>query len=488
MTTTTRARLFARATATWAVVALLLGAAPACTDGQSPRQPPGSATPPTTFTPDEVLEDLEERTFRFFWETTNQSNGLVPDRHPTPSFSSIAAVGFGLTAYGIGVERGYVTREEARARTLTTLRFFKNAPQGKEATGVTGFNGFFYHFLDMKSGTRFQDTELSTVDTALLLGGVLFSQSYFDQDNPEEAEIRQLAEEIYGAVDWTWAQARPPAISHGWRPDKGFIQYDWKGYNEAMLVYILALGSPTHPVDPAAWAAWVSPYEGQWGVHYDQEHLFFPPLFGHQYTHVWVDFRGIQDEFMRGKGIDYFENSKRATYAQRAYAMSNPDGWKEYGEDVWGLTACDGPANTEQEYDGRRRTFRSYSARGPGENDDGTIAPTAAASSIPFAPDIAIPATVEMRNRFGQHIYGKYGFLDAFNPSFEYDVPLANGKVVPGFGWVGGDYLGIDQGPILAMIENHRTQLVWKTMQRNAHIRTGLERAGFSGGWLEAAK
>ncbi len=222
MTTTTRARLFARTAATAAAVALLLGAAPACTDGQSPRQPPGSATPPSTFTPDEVLDDLEQRTFRFFWETANQSNGLVPDRWPTPSFSSIAAVGFGLTAYAIGVERGYVTREEARGAHAGHAALLRERAAGRRSPqGMTGYKGFFYHFLDMKSGTRFEDTELSTVDTALLLGGVLFCQSYFDQDNPEEARDPRAGRGDLRRVDWTWAQARPPAISHGLAPGEG---------------------------------------------------------------------------------------------------------------------------------------------------------------------------------------------------------------------------------------------------------------------------
>ena len=473
-----------------AVASLLLGAMPGCGDeSYGSHQRPGSAAPLSSLSPDEVLDDLHERTFRFFWETTNPDNGLVPDRWPTPSFSSIAAIGFGLTAYGIGVERGYISREDAVLRVLTTLRFFARAPQGPEPEGTTGFHGFFYHFLDMESGTRFEQVELSTVDTSLLLGGVLFCQSYFDRDNADEAEIRQLADEIYGRVDWTWAQVRPPAISHGWRPEQGFLPFDWRGYNEAMLVYILALGSPTHPVEPAAWDEWTAFYDMQYLRFFGQKHLVFPPHFGHQYTHVWVDFRGIQDAFMAEKHLDYFENSRRATLAQRRYALENPEGWEEYGRNVWGLSACDGPANAVLEYKGELREFRSYSARGPIQFDDGTITPTAAASSIPFAPEVAIPAVVEMRNRFGEIIYDQYGFLDAFNPSFEFDdVPLAGGEVVPGFGWVDGDYLGIDQGPILAMIENHETEMVWTVMRRNPYIRAGLERAGFTGGWLAEGK
>jgi hypothetical protein len=454
-----------------------------CASGRSYPGPP-----PLPESADEVLDDLQERTFRFFWETTNPKNGLVPDRHPTPSFSSIAAVGFGLTAYGIGVERGYITREAARERTLATLRFFRNAPQGPEPRGVTGYKGFFYHFLDMQTGERFQRTELSTVDTTLLLGGVLFAQSYFDRSDAEEVEIRKLADEIYRAVDWPWSQARPPAISMGWHPETGFINADWIGYNEAMLVIVLALASPTHPIGPDGWDAWTSRYDRDWGVSYGQEHLRFPPLFGHQYSHVWIDFRGIKDKYMAQKGFDYFENSRRATYAHRAYAIANPEGWKGYGSEIWGLTACDGPAGVSLDYRGRKRQFRAYSARGIEENDDGTIAPTAAASSIPFAPEIAIPAVVEMKRRYGEHIYSTYGFLDAFNPSFEFSVPLQHGRVVPGFGWVDNDYLGIDQGPILAMIENHRTDFVWRVMRKNPYIRLGLERAAFTGGWLAAGK
>ncbi|HTE56125.1 MAG TPA: glucoamylase family protein [Kofleriaceae bacterium] len=458
----------------------------ACAGDQ--RQPATQNPPPAAMAPDEVVDDLEERTFRFFWETANPDNGLVPDRFPTPSFSSIAAIGFGLTAYGVGVERGYVSREEARDRVLTTLRFLDKAPSGPDPAGMTGYKGFFYHFLDMKTGKRFKDVELSTVDTTLLLGGVLFAQSYFDQDDPAEAEIRSLAEEIYGRVDWPWAQTRPPAISMGWKPESGFLAYDWVGYNEAMLVYILALGSPTHPVEPAAWTAWSANYDKSWRESYGQEHLHFPPLFGHQYSQVWVDFRGIKDPYMQQHGIDYFENSRRATLAQRAYAAANPDGWKGYSEDIWGLTACDGPGDLEHEYGGKRRVFRGYSARGMASYDDGTLAPTAAASSIAFAPEIAIPAMVEMRRLYGEQIYSTYGFVDAFNPSFDFDVPVTSGRVVRGFGWVDEDYLGIDQGPIVAMIENHRSELVWKVMQKNPHIRLGLTRAGFSGGWLEAVK
>jgi hypothetical protein len=435
-----------------------------------------------------LLDDLSERSFRFFWDTANPANGLVPDRYPTPSFSSIAAVGFGLTAITIGVERGYITREQARQRVLATLRFFRNAPQGPDAQGMSGYHGFFYHFLDMKSGARSSNCELSTVDTALLLGGVLHAQSWFNGSDAAETEIRRLADEIYGRVDWTWAaQARPPAVALGWDPKQGTSQYDWRGYNEAMLVYVLALGSPTHPLPAQAWKAWTGTYERSWGTVYGQQHLAFAPQFGHQYSHVWIDFRGIQDDYMRSRGIDYFENSRRASYAQQAYAIANPLACKGYGARVWGVTASDGPGDVTLTDSGTRRAFHSYAGRGMGADhyDDCTMAPTGAAASIAFAPEIAIPAIEHMRTTYGEQVYGKYGFLDAFNLSFDYDLKLSNGRRIPGFGWVDSDYLGIDQGPIVAMIANYRDDAVWRVMRGNRYIRAGLERAGFRGGWLD---
>jgi hypothetical protein len=355
---------------------------------------------------------------------------------------------------------------------------------------MTGYKGFFYHFLDMKTGERFEDSELSTVDTALLLAGVLFCQTYFDDAHPEEAEIRRLADQIYRRVDWQWAQTRAPAISLGWSPEEGFLEYDWRGYNEAMLVYVLALASPTKPVGKDAWEQWTSTYDRSWRTVFGQEHLDFAPLFGHQYSHVWLDFRKIQDAYMRRRGIDYFENSRRAIYAQQAYAIANPLGCKAYGATMWGITASDGPGEFIIDDASGRRVFRAYSARGIGgaaAHDDCTLAPTAAVASIPFAPELAIPAVLNMYRRFGQYIYGTYGFLDAFNPSFTFtDVALHHGRRIPGVGWVDHDYLGIDQGALIGMIENYRSGLIWKVMRDNGYVRRGLERAGFSGGWLDA--
>lgn len=476
----TRRRLLA-----FAGASALLGGMSACLTQANPSAP---STHGLSDAERALLDDLEQRTFRFFWETTDARTGLAPDRWPTPSFASIAAVGFALTAYPIGVERGWITREQARERVLTTLRFFHDAPQGPQARGVAGHRGFFYHFLDMRSGTRFEQCELSTIDTALLVAGVLYCGSWFDGADAAEAQIRRLAQAIHARVDWRWAQVRPPAVGHGWTPEGGFIENDWKGYNEAMLVYLLALGSPTFAVGPEAWDAWTSTYDRQgWGSEYGQTYLRFPPLFGHQFTHCWVDFRGLQDRYMRAHGIDYFENSRRATYAQRAYASVNPEGWAGYGRDVWGVTACDGPADIERPFGGRLRRFIGYAGRGMGgahTYDDGTIAPYGAGSSIAFAPEIVVPALVAMRERLGRHIYAQYGF-HSFNQSFTFgDVPITQGRVVPGFGWVDTDYLGIEQGPLVAMLANHRADSVWKTMRGNETIQRGLTRAGFRGGWL----
>jgi len=453
-----------------------LGGACVANDLSSRRPDPGE---------DAFLDDLQRRTFRYFWETTNPANGLAHDRWPTRAFASMAAVGFALTAYPIGVQRRFVQRSAAAGRVLATLRFLDRAPQGDAPRGMTGHKGFFYHFVDMGTGERFGTTELSTIDTALLLGGILFCRGYFDR--PDELEIRELADRIYARVDWRWSQARPNLVALGWNPESGFIGYDWIAYNEAMIVYILALGAPEHSLGPESWAAWSATLPERWGRDWGQDHVRYPVLFIHQYSHVWTDFRGIQDDFIRAKGIDYFENSRRATLAQYAYAQANPRGWRGYGPEMWGLTACDGPADVTLALDGRARTFRSYAARGTGDFDDGTVSPTAAGASVPFAPEICIPALRAMRRDHGANLYSEYGFLDALNPSFtDASARLVHGRVVPGRGWYDTDYLGIDQGAMLAMIENHRSGLVWQVMRGDPHIRRGLERAGFAGGWLAA--
>lgn len=432
-----------------------------------------------------LLDDLSRRTFAFFWERSDSLRGITPDRWPTQSFASVAATGFALTAYPIGAHRGYVPREVAAERTLRTLEYFWSARQDSTAAGCIGYRGFFYHFLDQETGTRFRDVELSTVDTALFLAGALCCRSYFDGAGAAETRIRSLADSLVGRVDWTWATIRPPTIGHGWTPEHGHLAYDWRGYNEALLLYIVALGSPTHAVPEAAYESWVSGYK--WGEFYGQEHLGFAPLFGHQYSQVWLDLRGLHDRATREKGIDYFESARRASLGQHAYAVSNPSGFEAYGPLEWGLSACDGPFDGRVSIAGREREFHTYWARGASFTeiqDDGTLCPSAMGASLVFAPEIVVPALQHMRAKYGDRIYGRYGFFDAYNPTLRDGVATHHGVVDSTLGWFDTDYLGIEQGPLLAMIENYRSEFVWNLMKKNEVIRRGLERAGFTGAWL----
>ncbi|MDT8758552.1 Tat pathway signal protein [Sphingomonas psychrotolerans] len=434
--------------------------------------------------------DIEERTFRWFWDHVNRRNGLVPDRAPTPSFCSIAAVGFALTAYPIGVERGWCSRAEARDLTLTTLRFFWNAPQGPEPSGKAGHKGFFYHFIDMETGARFRDVELSSVDTTLLLLGVLFAGRYYDRDHPAEAEIRRLAQALYARADWNFFRSDGrKAVSMGWHPERGLIARNWEGYNEGMAVYVLGLGAPEHPLPADSWKAWTATYPQCWRGAGATRRLAFGPLFPLHYSHIWIDFRGIRDAVMREAGFDYFENNRRETLANRAYCIANPMGWDGYGPESWGLAACDGPGNFAESFKGERREFFGYSARGPIDEpdgrDDGTITPSAALGSLPFAPEIVIPTAQAMRREHGDLLYGKYGFYDAFNPSFRWQGRnLEKGRVDPEKGWYDTDYIGIDQGPILTQAANYRNDFIWRRMREEPAIRRGLTLAGFTGGWL----
>lgn len=434
------------------------------------------------------FNDVERRTFLWFWETANAKNGLVPDRWPTPSFCSIAAVGFALVAYAIGVERGFCSRGDARDRTLTTLRFFWNARQGPERTGVIGYKGFFYHFLDMQDGTRFKDVELSSVDTTILLMGALFAGQYFDRDDPGEREIRDLSQKLYERADWNFfrSDGRAP-ISMGWHPEHGLIPANWVGFNEGMCVNILALGSPTHPGPDNLWQQWTAPYPNFWRGEGPTRRVAFAPLFPGQYSQIFIDFRGIRDAVMRQAGFDYFENSRRETYSNWSYCAANPMGWQGYSKRLWGLAACDGPGDFTLGYKGQTRHFFGYSARGPiGEpdgRDDGTLTASAALGALPFAPEIVLPCA-EMMMKWPR-LFDRYGFKDAFNPSFRYtQVKVETGSVDPQNGWVAKDYLGIDQGPILLQAANYRDDFVWKYMRLVAAIRRGLQRAGFTGGWL----
>jgi hypothetical protein len=450
--------------------------------------PPALAAGPRTL-PD-FYEEIEHRTFRWFWDTANRRNGLVPDRWPTRTFASIAAVGFALPAYAVGANRGWCTRADARDLTLTTLRFFWNAPQGPEPGGTAGHAGFFYHFLDLDSGLRFRQTELSSVDTAILLMGALFAGEYFDREDAGEREIRRLANALYDRADWNFFRSDGrEALSMGWHPEQGLIPANWVGFNEGMFVNILALGSTSHPGPPDLWRQWTATYPQFWRGEGPTRRLAYAPLFTHQYSQIFIDFRGIRDAPMRSAGFDYFENSRRETYANRAYCIANPMRWRGYSDRLWGLSACDGPGDFELPYRGDKRTFYGYAARGPlgepGGLDDGTIAPTAALGSLPFAPEIVIPCARELRGQ--PRLFGRYGFKDSFNPSFTYSgLRLDGGSVDPKLGWVDGDYLGIDQAPILLQAANYRDEFVWRYMRQVPPIRRGLKRAGFTGGWLGA--
>jgi len=428
------------------------------------------------------LEEVQRRNFNYFWELAHDQNFQIPDRYPTRTFSSIAATGFGLTTYLVGVEKGFITRTQAAERVLNTLRVLRDLPQGEAASGVSGYRGFFYHFLTLDEALRYKQVELSTIDTGLLMAGVLSAMSYFDRDTEREREIREIADFLYRRVEWDWAMRKSSGrMTMGWHPEKGFIEAEWRGYNEAMILLIMAMASPTHPIPADAWDKWCSTY--LWAEYRGYEHLNFSPLFGHQYSHMYIDFRGIQDAYMRNKGIDYFENSRRATYANRAYCIANPKGFKDYSENVWGLTACDGPGYEKRLYNGHPIQFRGYSARGASARrvtDDGTIAPTAAGGSVPFAPEICIPALKTMWEKYPDRLVDEYGYHDAFNPSYTFGEGNENG-------WVDTDYIGIDQGPIVIQIQNHENEMIWDLMKRNPYILEGLRKAGFSGGWLEDA-
>jgi hypothetical protein len=391
--------------------------------------------------------------------------------------ASIAAIGFALAAYSVGVERGFMSRTEAVKRTLTTLRFFWKSAQG-DGPDTTGYKGFYYHFLDMQTGRRAWQCELSTVDSGFLLAGALTAGIYFNAQTAAEREIRTLADALYRRADWQWAQAGGLTLTHGWKPESGFLAYRWEGYNEALLLYVLGLGSPTHPLPESSYTAWASTY--QWGRYCGQEYLYAGPLFAHQLSHVWIDFRGIKDAFMREKGIDYFENSRRATYAQQQYAIDNPLDFTGYGRNCWGITASDGPGPKTLKVNGIERQFFGYLARGiPYGPDDGTLAPWAVVSSLPFAPEIVWPAVDYAIHKIKLTETDLYSFRASFNPTF----PTVSGDAN---GWISPWLYGIDQGPIILMIENHRTGLVWQLTRSCPYLVRGLRRAGFDGGWLHS--
>ncbi len=433
---------------------------------------PYRAAPPyvATATDSTLMEELSRRTFNWFWILADPSTGWIADRtgdsRPTNPVVSTAAVGFGLTAYGIGAERGYVTRADAAERTNRVLSALLAGRQGTQASGSLGYRGWYYHFVTPNERARAFGSELSSIDTGLLLLGVIFSRQYFDQPSAAEDSIRARAGRIIDRVDWPFMLNRSNnGVEAGWTPERGYIGFQYRGYSEAIFLYLLGLGAPINPLPEASWSYWRGGYVKGSTPWFAPNFVKFAPLFGHQYPQSWIDFRGLTSPELTdarlGPDYDYFENGRRATYASQAYAIQNPKGYANYGALEWGLTACDGPPNFG---------YNGYFARGAAGSpalDDGTIAPTAAAASVAYAPEIVLPtlARIKTVNR----LYGPYGFRDAYNTTAS---------------WVDTDYLGIDQGPILLMLENYRSEMVWRMVRRDSQIVRGLRRAGFTGGYL----
>ncbi|MBD8898322.1 glucoamylase family protein [Rhodanobacter sp. DHG33] len=422
-----------------------------------------------------LLDHLQRAACDYFVQAGNPRNGLVADTSREGSPSSIAVTGFALSCYPIAVERGWMSRAEALQRSLTVLRFFHGSEQG-DHPDATGYKGFYYHFLDMHTGRRTWSCELSMIDTALLVAGMLVAREYFDTDADDERELRELVDALYLRVDWRWAQDGEPTMRQGWKPESGFLHYDWDGYNEAIVLYALAAGSPVHAASDACYRAWTLTY--QWENLYGHDFLYAGPLFVHHYSHAWIDFRGIRDRFMHEKGCDYFENSRRAALVQREYARRNPNGFAGYGESCWGLSACDGPEGDRLDASGETRRLFGYSARGvPYGPDDGTVSAPSALASLPFVPELACQALRHMLARYPGML--REGRLAAsFNPS------LTDAQGRP---WVSDGHYGLDQGIVAMMIENHRSGLPWRLMRRSPWLVRGLRRAGFRGGWLEEA-
>ena len=434
-------------------------------------EPSPFAAPPS----DALLERVHRIAFAYFLEETSPVNGLTVDSTDPESPASIAAVGFGLSGLPVAVERGWMPRADAVAVALAAARFFRDAPQDGAANGV-GFRGFFYHFLNMATGRRAWKSELSTIDTTFLLAGLLCAAEYFDGEDADEREVREAARIVYERVEWDWARNGGETVTMGWTPEKGFLRYRWEGYDESLLLYALAAGSPTHPVPPEAFEAYTRTY--RWKTIYGHDYVYAGPLFIHQFSHLWVDFRGIPDAYMRAKGIDYHENSRRATLVQREYAARNPRGFAGYSADTWGVTASDGPGPAQATVGTRARKFWGYRARGvPFGPDDGTLAPWAALASLPFAPEAVLSCLHSLAGLHGG-LDARYGFENSYNPTF----PDGDAEL----GWVSPHHYALNQGPIVLAVENYRSELPWRLMRQCEPLVDGLRRNGFSGGWLDA--
>lgn len=415
-----------------------------------------------------MLDSIQHKTFQYFVNELQPEKGIVKDRAAKWAPASIAATGFGIPSFAIGVERNWITRKQAADITLKIMQFFANSSQNND-TNATGYKGFYYHFLRLNSGTREWKCELSSIDTGILMMGILFARNYYNLNNQTENEIRSLSATLIGRMDWSIFQMSPTAkhpycISMAWTPENGMLNHGWSGYNEGLFLYILAAGTGMKDVN-TSYNSWLSTYE--WNTPYPGlSHVAFPPLFGHQFSFAFIDFRGLSDKYMKGKKIDYFENSRRATLVQQQYAIENPKGWVGYDSLCWGITACDGPGGN---YNFGDKRFEGYAGRGTSGKDytiaeDGTLAPYGPLSSLPFAPEIVLPTIKSMNAKYGHKIWGKYGYYDSFNETAK---------------WVNDDFLGIDEGPMLIMIENFRTGLVWNYVMKDPVIQGGLNKLGF---------
>lgn len=421
-------------------------------------------------TDDSLIDRLQRAAFGYFERYVNPRNGLVADSSRPGSPSSIAVVGFALSAYVVAVERGWMPREVAIGRVLTTLRYLRNSPQGA-AADATGHRGFYYHFLDMESGRRVWDCELSLIDSTLLMAGILTAGLYFDAGG-QETELRELADLLYRRVDWRWAQNDSATLAQGWKPECGFLHYGWEGYNEATILYALALGSPTHALADGAFETWTLTY--QWEHLLGEDVLYCGPLFTHLFSHAWIDFRAIRDGFMREKDSDYFENTRRSIAVHREYCARNPHDYAGYGRDVWGISAGDGPVDEPRREHSRDSPHFGYMARGaPYGPDDGTLCPWAMLATLPFEPEAAIRGTRTLLARSPQ-VCREGRFSSGYNPT----LAASSG------GWLSEGWYGLDQGLLVLSIENARSGLVWKLLRDSADVRRGLTRAGFDGGWL----
>ena len=397
---------------------------------------------------DQFLDLLEKRAFRYFWEYADPTTGLIRDRATNSEAASIAAVGFGLTAICVAEERGWITYDEAYTRVLSTLNSFYDDPSDPDDFVVSGTHGLFWHFVNIHDGTPMQWDGISTIDSALLMAGVLHCRQHFSG-----TEVMTLATKIYEAAEWDWFYNDGNGLMYmKWTPENG-LELSWGGYNEAMILYLLAIGSPTHSIPATSWISWAGSYK--WGAYYGYPVLTCPALFTHQYSHCWVDFRGKRDDY-----ANYFRNSRYATLANRAYSK---DVWYPDPVDLWGIMSCDGPV----EGTCSEQVYRGNIGYPPDTGyNDGTIAPTAAGGSIVFAPDYSISALRYMYEHYHQKLWGLYGLKDSLNVACEPD-------------WFDNDHIGIDVGATLIMIENYRSNLIWDTFMQNQEITEAMEAVGF---------